>query len=72
MADQPETAPDGWNLGDWEGALTIRVGEAYACRECENLVMVTRGGVGIMQLHCCGRPMERVGPGAPPESEDGQ
>ena len=62
MSDQPEIPPAGWNLGDWEAALTIRVGEAYACHECENLVMVTRGGVGIMQLHCCGRPMVRVGP----------
>lgn len=70
MSDQPETAPDGWNLGDWERALTIKVGDAYACRECENLVMVTRGGVGIIQLHCCGKPMERVGPGVEGEAED--
>ena len=70
MSDQPESAPEGWGLGDWESALTIRVGEAYACRECENLVMVTRGGVGIMQLRCCGRPMERVGPRPPSDAGD--
>ena len=60
MANQPEMPPAEWNLGDWESALTIHVGSAYACRNCENLVMVTRGGVGILNLVCCGRPMERV------------
>jgi len=52
--------PMEWSLGEWEQALTIHVGTAYACRECGNLVMVTRGGVGVMQLECCGRPMERI------------
>jgi hypothetical protein len=70
MADQPEMPPADWNLGDWESALTIKVGQAYACRECENLVMVTRGGVGIIQLHCCGKPMECVGPGTVQEEGD--
>jgi len=56
----PETPPPEWDLGDWEEVLTINVGAAYACRKCKNLVMVTRGGVGIMELVCCGRLMERV------------
>jgi len=51
--------PD-WELGDWEAALTINVGTSYLCRECGNLVMVTRGGVGIMELTCCGKLMEKV------------
>ena len=57
---QPETPPPEWDLGDWEAALTINVGTAYACRECGNLVMVTRGGVGVMELVCCGKPMEKI------------
>jgi hypothetical protein len=69
MKQFPERPPADWNLGDWERVLTIKVGSAYACRQCENLVMVTRGGVGIMQLNCCGRPMERVSPGRQPAAE---
>jgi desulfoferrodoxin-like iron-binding protein len=61
----PETRGD-WTLDDWERALTLRVGQAYVCRACGNLVMVTRGGVGVLDLRCCGKPMEKVqqpGPG---------
>ena len=60
MGAFPQNPPPGWSLGEWEKALTIHVGTAYACRKCGNLVMVTRGGVGVMQLKCCGNPMERV------------
>jgi hypothetical protein len=57
--------PDGnWNLGEWEQALTIDVGASFLCRKCENVVMVTRGGVGVLDLVCCGDPMERVNPPA--------
>ncbi len=49
-----------WDLKDWEKALTIHVGAAYMCRTCENLVMVTRGGVGVLDLKCCGKPMEKA------------
>ena len=62
MADVPETAPADWDLGEWEARLTIEVGAAYVCRKCQNLVMVTRGGVGVMELICCGEPMEKVAP----------
>jgi len=55
----PETAGD-WTLDDWEQALTLRVGQAFACRECGNLVMITRGGVGVLDLKCCGAPMQEV------------
>ncbi len=60
MTGFPETPPPEWDLGDWEKVLTIQVGDAYLCRECQNLVMVTRGGVGFMELECCGKPMEKV------------
>jgi hypothetical protein len=53
-----------YGLEDWEEALTIEVGTAYACRGCQNLVMVTKGGIGVMELTCCGRPMEVVEPSA--------
>ncbi len=67
----PESPPPEWDLGDWESALTIKVGTAYACRGCGNLIMVTRGGVGILDLVCCGEPMERVhGAEAEPEEEE--
>ena len=49
-----------WELGDWEESLTINVGSAYCCRACGNLVMVTRGGLGVLQLNCCGEDMQRV------------
>lgn len=52
--------PPEWDLGDWEKVLTINVGTAYACRECHNLVMITRGGIGLMQLTCCGKPMVKM------------
>ncbi len=59
MAKKMDSATD-WDLGDWEQALTIHVGSAYACRVCGNLVMVTRGGTGVLDLNCCGKPMEPV------------
>ncbi len=64
MSEFPETPPPDWHLEEWENVLTIHVGRAYVCRECRNLVMITKGGVGIMKLVCCGRPMERVEPSA--------
>lgn len=60
MDDTPTTPPSDWGLGDWESALTIRVGTTYVCRQCENIVMVTRGGVGVLELTCCGEPMEEI------------
>ena len=60
MDQVPETAPPEWGLGDWEKVLTIQVGTAYVCRYCENVVMVTKGGVGVLDLKCCGKPMEKV------------
>ncbi len=56
----PQSAEYG-ALEEWEKALTLKVGKAYACRACGNLVMVTRGGVGVLDLVCCGKPMEEVG-----------
>jgi hypothetical protein len=62
MTQFPETPPPDWDLGNWEESLTIHVGTVHVCRQCENIVMVTRGGVGILELNCCGKPMEQVAP----------
>ena len=61
MHEYPEVPPE-WDLDVWEKALTIHVGNAYACRDCGNLVMVTKGGVGVLDLKCCGKPMEQIDP----------
>ncbi|KPK59116.1 MAG: hypothetical protein AMK73_08835 [Planctomycetes bacterium SM23_32] len=60
MRDDAGYAPPEYNLEDWERALTIHVGTAYACHGCGSLVMVTKGGVGVMDLVCCDREMEQV------------
>jgi desulfoferrodoxin-like iron-binding protein len=60
MATEPDALPQDWDLDDWKRSLTISVGQAYACRTCGNVVMVTRGGVGVMELVCCGSPMEKL------------
>ena len=60
MAKQYEGQSPDWDLDEWEQALTINVGAAFVCRLCGNVVMVTRGGVGIMELLCCGNLMERL------------
>ena len=59
-SDQYQAPPPDWDLGDWERVLTIHVGTPYVCRDCGNIAMVTRGGVGVLELKCCGKPMERV------------
>lgn len=52
--------PGEGDLEEWEQALSIQVGSAYVCRTCGNVVMVTRGGVGVMELICCGVLMEKL------------
>jgi desulfoferrodoxin-like iron-binding protein len=64
MSHNDDAVPD-WDMEEWESALTINVGTAYRCHLCGNIVMVTRGGVGVMELICCGVPMERIETGAP-------
>ena len=58
MSKLPESVPSEWSLDEWEKTLNINVGTPYACRTCGNLVMVTKGGVGVLDLVCCGNPME--------------
>jgi desulfoferrodoxin-like iron-binding protein len=60
MAGLYEDVPPEWDLGEWEKVLTINVGTVYVCRGCGNIVIVTKGGVGLLDLVCCGKPMERA------------
>lgn len=57
MNDMPETSPEE-SMDAWQQALSIHVGTVYGCRRCGNLVIVTRGGVGNMELSCCGEAMQ--------------
>jgi|GEM_PF-2333280 len=58
MDDKDEANGPDWDIEEWEEALTIKVGSAHVCRECGNVVMVTKGGVGVLDLKCCGKVME--------------
>jgi len=49
-----------WGQDEWKKAWNVRVGEAYACDKCGAMVMVTKGGVGVLELTCCGQPMVEV------------
>jgi desulfoferrodoxin-like iron-binding protein len=64
MSDFESTPAPEYDLGQWEAALTIHVGEGYVCRTCGQVVMVTHGGVGSMELVCCGRSMQKLSPAA--------
>ena len=68
----PDSVPPEWDLGEWERVLNIHVGDAFVCCECGNLVMVTKGGVGIMELTCCGKRMQKAELTASDAGEDGE
>ncbi len=70
MPEASGVTPGDWDLDQWEKALTIHVGTTYVCRRCENLVMVTKGGIGVMELVCCGKPMEKVAAPDKPKGEE--
>ena len=64
MNESSEGPSPDWDLNVWMQALTIHVGTTYACHDCGNLVMVTKGGTGVMDMTCCGKQMEQLaGPG---------
>ena len=62
MDGKPVTTSPEWDLEDWEKAYTIHVGTIYACRTCKNLVMITRSGIGVLEMNCCGKSMEQMMP----------
>jgi hypothetical protein len=49
-----------WKVDEWTDEWTIRVGKAYACTKCGSMVMVTKGGIGVMQPKCCSKDMSLV------------
>lgn len=49
-----------WTVEEWKEAWTIKVGSAYACNECGSLVMVSKGGIGVLEPMCCGKAMSLV------------
>ncbi|MDD5090420.1 MAG: hypothetical protein PHQ23_05835 [Candidatus Wallbacteria bacterium] len=46
-----------WDFDEWEKAWSISVGEVYTCSECRNMLIVSKGGTGSLDLKCCGKPM---------------
>lgn len=55
-----EYAESEWGREEWKKAWNLRVGKAFHCSKCGAMVMVTKGGVGMLELKCCGMPMEPV------------
>jgi hypothetical protein len=49
-----------WTTDEWLKAWTVRVGKAYRCLECDTLVMSVKGGVGVLEPLCCGKPMQAI------------
>ncbi len=51
---------DEWTVDEWEEAWTIKVGTAYVCDWCGTMVMVTKGGIGVIEPRCCGKEMRLI------------
>ena len=51
-----------WSVDEWTNAWSIKVGRAYGCGTCGNMIMVTKGGLGNLDPECCGAPMKIVTP----------
>ncbi len=49
-----------WNADEWQQEWTISVGRAYVCKKCGTMLMVTKGGVGVLEPKCCGLDMQPV------------
>lgn len=49
-----------WTVDQWMSAWTINVGKAYACDQCRSMIMVTKGGTGVLEPRCCGQAMRLV------------
>ncbi len=44
-----------WTVEQWSKAWSIQVGRVYVCRQCNTMIMVTKGGVGNLEPICCGQ-----------------
>ena len=56
----PEAYAGEWDAEQWTRAWTIRVGGAYTCDVCGSVVMVSKGGVGVLEPVCCNQPMRAL------------
>ncbi|MFQ5329763.1 MAG: hypothetical protein ACE5D4_07230 [Thermodesulfobacteriota bacterium] len=59
IEDDKQSGPE-WSADEWTDEWTIHVGRAYACEACGNMVMVTKGGVGVLEPLCCDGEMSEV------------
>jgi len=59
IEDDKQSGPE-WSVDEWTGEWTIHVGRVYACETCGNMVMVTKGGVGVLEPICCDAEMKEV------------
>ena len=46
-----------WSSEQWEESWTINVGKAFSCEVCGTVIMVTKGGVGVLEPICCEKNM---------------
>ncbi|MBI5286117.1 MAG: hypothetical protein HY878_00815 [Deltaproteobacteria bacterium] len=60
MAGEKDFASGEWTVEEWTREWTIRVGKAYSCPVCGTMVMVTKGGIGVIEPRCCGQDMMLV------------
>lgn len=50
-----------WTQDEWERAWNIKVGTAYTCEKCGNMIMITKGGIGTLEPYCCDQLMKPSG-----------
>ncbi|HLA50827.1 MAG TPA: hypothetical protein VJZ92_01060 [Thermodesulfobacteriota bacterium] len=60
MAEETGLAGAEWSVDEWTTEWTIHVGRAYHCAVCGTMVMVTKGGIGVMEPKCCNRDIALV------------
>jgi len=49
-----------WSSEQWEDSWTINVGKAYSCEVCGTVIMVTKGGIGMLEPICCEKTMKSL------------
>jgi hypothetical protein len=60
MSKEDNLSSAEWSTDEWTSEWTIRVGKAYFCQVCGTMVMVTKGGIGVIEPRCCGKVMREV------------
>lgn len=57
-----------WTREEWERGWHLDVGTAYCCQKCGSAIMLTKGGVGTLEPHCCDQLMTRMEKASPDET----